>query len=173
MYCPRCAVQNLDDAKFCRACGADIRLVPQALQGMLPAALEKPWKDEAECKRKKKERAPATVDMGVRKIFEGFGLLIVFLIGLFVFHGAFWVTVWFIIPALASMGEGIDQLIRVRQEQAHLTAPLYPEAANFGPAPFAPIGRELSSPDTREIVRVPASVTDVTTRHLNAPSKTR
>jgi hypothetical protein len=147
--------------------------VPQALQGTLPAASEKPWKEEAARGKKKKERAPATVDAGLKKIFEGFGLLVVFLIGLFFFHGAFWVTVWFIIPALASMGEGIGQLIRVRQERAHLTAPLSAEVGNFRTAPFAPVVKELSSPDTTEIVRIPASVTDVTTRHLNAHSKTR
>jgi hypothetical protein len=39
MYCPRCAEQNLDDAKFCRACGANVSLVPQALTGSLPPAL--------------------------------------------------------------------------------------------------------------------------------------
>ncbi|MFN2482444.1 MAG: zinc-ribbon domain-containing protein, partial [Pyrinomonadaceae bacterium] len=35
MFCPKCAAHNLDEAKFCRACGADISLVPQALTGQL------------------------------------------------------------------------------------------------------------------------------------------
>lgn len=173
MYCPRCAVNNLDDAKFCRGCGADIRLVPQALQGALPAAPERTGKHRATARREEKKRAPATLDAGLKKIFEGFGLFIIFLIGLFVFRGAFWLTVWFIIPALASVGEGIGQLIRARQEQSRLTSPPLPEAGSFHPAPFAPNVAELSSPDTREIVHAPGSVTDVTTRHLNAPSKAR
>jgi hypothetical protein len=113
------------------------------------------------------------VDGALGDIFKGVGLFIVFLTGLFVFRGAFWVTVWFIIPALASVGEGIGQLIRARQEaQARLTPSPF---AGAGGAPrefsHAPHGKELSSPDTREIVRMPASVTDVTTRHLDAPSK--
>jgi hypothetical protein len=171
MYCPRCAVQNLDDAKFCRACGADIRLVPQALQGTLPAALETSRKGKAA--KRDKEKKPATVDGGLKDIFGGIGLFIIFLIGLLVFHGAFWVTVWFIIPALASIGEGIGQLIRASQEQTRLEATSY-EGDNFRPAPFAPAPfvKELSSPDTTEIVRMPASVTDDTTRHLDARSKT-
>jgi hypothetical protein len=166
-------VQNLDDAKFCRACGADIRLVPQALQGTLHAALDRPEKDESPARGKEKKRAPATIDGALKDIFSGIGLFIIFLTGLFVFHGAFWVTIWFIIPALASVGEGIGKLIRVRQEQARLTATPY-AGGDFHPAPFAPahVVRELSSPDTTEIVRAPASVTDVTTRHLDAPSKT-
>lgn len=27
MFCPRCAAQNLDDAKFCRACGTNLETV--------------------------------------------------------------------------------------------------------------------------------------------------
>ena len=173
MYCPRCAAQNLDDAKFCRACGADIRLVPQALQGTLHAAPERAGEDEAATRRREKKRAPATIDGGLKDIFSGLGLFIVFLVGLFVFRGAFWVTVWFIIPALASVGEGIGKLIRARQEQARLADTPY-AGGNFHPAPFAPapVVKELSSPDTTEIVRAPASVTDGTTRHLDAPTRT-
>jgi hypothetical protein len=178
MYCPRCAVQNLDDAKFCRACGADIRLVPQALQGTLHAALDRPETDQpandgTRRRHREKRYAPATVDAALGDIFKGVGLFIIFLTGLFVFRGAFWVTVWFIIPALASVGEGIGQLIRARQEaQARLTASPFADAGGAAREfSHAPHGRELSSPDTREIVRVPASVTDVTTRHLDAPSK--
>ncbi len=35
-YCPKCAAQNAEDAKYCRACGANISLVSQALSGQLP-----------------------------------------------------------------------------------------------------------------------------------------
>ena len=31
MFCPRCAAQNLDDAKFCRGCGTNIEIVALAL----------------------------------------------------------------------------------------------------------------------------------------------
>src|SRR4051812_28050556 len=39
MFCPRCAAQNLEDAKFCRSCGANISLVPQAVSGDLAERL--------------------------------------------------------------------------------------------------------------------------------------
>ncbi len=171
MYCPRCAMQNLDDAKFCRGCGANVSLVPQAMQGALPAAPEKPAKDKAASRRREKKRAPATIDGGLKHIFEGFGLFIIFLVGLFVFRGAFWLTVWFIIPALASVGEGIGELIRARQEQLHLTPMPHLEVGNFQPAPFAPVVKEIPSPDTREIVPAAASITEGTTRHLDAHAK--
>jgi hypothetical protein len=146
--------------------------VPQALQGTLPAASE--TSVEKATGDKKKKRPPATVDEALKSLFTGFGFLIVFLIGLVAFRGAFWVTVWFIIPALSNVGEGIGQLIRAQHEGARLTASTTDEdghlrSAAFTPAPFV---QELSSPDTTEIVRVPASVTDGTTRHLDAPPKT-
>ncbi|HJR05733.1 MAG TPA: zinc ribbon domain-containing protein [Pyrinomonadaceae bacterium] len=173
MYCPRCAANNLDDAKFCRACGADIRLVPQALQGTLPASVGTD-KGEALARSKEKKRKPATVDAGLKNIFQGIGLLIIFLIGLFVFRGAFWVTIWFIIPALGSFGEGIGQLIRAGQERQRLTTTTTDFGGQVRTAPLASASgfKELASPDTAEIVsNPPASVTEMTTRHLDAPLK--
>jgi hypothetical protein len=172
MYCPRCAAQNLDGAKFCRACGADIRLVPQALRGTLPVAVEKTFKGEVEKHRREKKRKPATVDEGLKNIFQGIALLIIFLTGIFVFRGAFWVTIWFIIPALSSFGEGIGQLIRARQErQQQLSSPAMYGGGDFQPAPLVPAAdfKELASHDTAEIVNAPPSVTEMTTRHLDAP----
>lgn len=173
MYCPQCAVQNLDDAKFCRACGADIHLVPQALQGSLPVAAEKTFKGEVSRRNREKKRKPATVDEGLKNIFQGIALLIIFLTGIYVFRGAFWVTIWFIIPALSSFGEGIGQLIRARQEQQQLLPPAMYGGGNFRPAPFPPAAnlKQFSSPDTAEIVSPPPSVTEMTTRHLDAPLK--
>lgn len=167
MYCPRCAVQNLDDAKFCRACGADIRFVPQALMGHLD-------EKKLAAGTKEKKREPATLDAGLKNIFQGIGLLIIFLIGIFVFRGAFWVTIWFIIPALSSFGEGIGQLIRAHQEQQLPPPPMY-GGGHFQPAPpLAPASdfKQLSSPDTAEMNGAPASVTEATTRHLDAPLET-
>src|ERR1044072_2721747 len=36
MYCPHCGVQNAEATKFCRGCGADLRLVSQAVTKSLP-----------------------------------------------------------------------------------------------------------------------------------------
>ena len=42
MFCPKCATQNLDGASFCRSCGANISLIPQALAGQVPCNPRKP-----------------------------------------------------------------------------------------------------------------------------------
>ncbi|HEX9918011.1 MAG TPA: zinc-ribbon domain-containing protein, partial [Pyrinomonadaceae bacterium] len=39
MYCPKCGTQNTDDASFCRGCGANVSLVPQALAGHMPETI--------------------------------------------------------------------------------------------------------------------------------------
>ena len=33
MYCPRCAKENDEGARFCRQCGLNLRLIPEALEG--------------------------------------------------------------------------------------------------------------------------------------------
>ena len=35
MYCPNCAA-TIDGVKFCRSCGSNVSLVPQAMSGQLP-----------------------------------------------------------------------------------------------------------------------------------------
>jgi zinc ribbon protein len=72
MYCPRCAAQSLDDAKFCRSCGADLKAVALALAGQnLPA---KGGKDKA--KRSKAEKSPEERrSKGARDAVEGATLI--------------------------------------------------------------------------------------------------
>jgi hypothetical protein len=172
MYCPQCAAQNIEGAKFCRACGADISLVPQALRGSVPSGVEQA---RAEIKREmKKQKRPARTDKGVQDIFKGIGFLCVFLVGMLAFRGAFWWTIWFVIPGFANIGSGIGQIMRARQEQRQL--PWHTsENASARTVPLADASgfRELSSPDTAEIIvnNAPPSVTEMTTRHLDAPSK--
>ncbi len=175
MYCPRCAAQNLDDARFCRACGADIRLVPQALRGSLPAAPEQTRAGDIE--RAGSRRVPARTDEGVRDIFKGLGFLCVFIIGMLLFRGAFWWTIWFVVPAFRNIGGGIGEIIRAREERQQLTPTPSPAYASANVRPLSVSGAsgytELSSPDTAELVNAPPSVTEMTTRHLDAPGVER
>lgn len=171
MFCPRCATQNLDDAKFCRACGADVHLVPQALAGLLP---DEPARQAAAKtgKKKKDEKDPRLLEEGMENIFVGVAFLVIFLGGLLWFRGAFMIWIWFIIPALACAGEGLGQLMRSRREYRLLLAGARPTAAHHDDAiadarqfPRATFS-ELSAPDTAEMAGSPFSVTEATTRHL-------
>lgn len=171
MYCPKCGVHNLEDAKFCRACGADIHLVPRALTGRMPEGvlgveeLERNGRKE----RKDKSKQPPTLEKGLENVFCGIAFFIIFMLGLFYLKGAFMLWVWFIIPALTCVGEGIGQIIRSRGTQAAL-----PPSEDFrgASALHASRARELPpAADTSEIKFPPASITESTTRHLAAPSK--
>jgi hypothetical protein len=174
MFCPRCAADNLDDAKYCRACGADIRLVPQALAGLLPAEVvqagDKPGKKS---KKKKDDDDGRLLEKGMENVFVGLAFLLIFLGGLFYMRGAFFLWVWFVIPALACFGEGLGQLLRSRREHRLLLARARSgELGAAGPpallyAPPRP-ARTLAAPDTAEMIESPFSVTEATTRHLNS-----
>ena len=171
MFCPRCAAENLDDAKYCRACGADIHLVPQALTGLLAAEVaqagDKPGK-----KSKKKDDEGRLFEKGMENVFVGLAFLLIFLGGLFYMRGAFFLWIWFIIPSLACFGEGLGQLLRSRREHRLLMA--HARAGELGAAESRPLfappphERKLAAPDTAEMIESPFSVTEATTRHLNS-----
>ena len=91
MYCPRCAAQNLDDAKFCRACGTNLESVALALTGQYhPAGLNKDAKVDKNWWEKRSE--------GISSIIKGAGLLAASLLigvalGLFSDEKG-WIIVW-------------------------------------------------------------------------------
>ncbi len=95
MYCPRCAAQNLDDAKFCRGCGTNLETVALALADQYQpkkraAAKGKPAKPEKSWAEKRTE--------GTTSLVKGAGLLgasllIGVALGLFS-NQADWIIIW-------------------------------------------------------------------------------
>lgn len=176
MFCPRCAAHNIDDAKYCRVCGADISLLPQVLSGELTADVV--VIDEAAVTRKgKRRRKDKDKDKDenktptLEKAFENIGVGLAFLIisvmvALFMPGGRFW-WFWLLIPALACVGEGIGQLMRVKREKGLATG-----REQMFPAAREAEMRSLPPRNTSEILMPPPSVTEGTTRHLGPePSK--
>ena len=68
MFCPKCAAQNIDGAKFCRVCGANISLVPAALSGQLPTA-EGNRRDARHSRSR--ARRQARIDAALTSAFSG------------------------------------------------------------------------------------------------------
>jgi zinc-ribbon domain len=172
LFCPRCGVRNVEDAKYCRACGADISFVPQALTRSLPETALDVKKigeelDEARKKLKKKTKEPPTLDKGLAKCMEGVAFLLIVLAGFFYFWGGIMLWIWFIIPALSNFGEGVGQIIRSRRE--HDAFPTHTSySADELPPPHAHAAGALPQRETSEIAAPPLSVTEGTTRHLDA-----
>lgn len=160
MFCPKCATQNLDDASFCRGCGANISLVPQALTGeMMQAPVEEV--EGRGSRNRRRERGEVTLDQSFKNIFMGFAFLIVAIV-LSRTVGQWW-WFWMLLPAFSLMGTGIAQYIRVREREKRTLMGAPPARQAFVQQPRAP-----------EALRPPvASVTEGTTRHLGVEARTR
>jgi hypothetical protein len=158
MFCPKCATKNLDGASFCRTCGANISLVPQALTGQLP---QPPVEEEVYEGRRGKRVKELTLDRAFKHIFMGIAFFII-AIALSRTIGQVW-WFWMLIPAFSMFGTGVAQFLRLkeREKRAELAAP--------------PLNRAFpEQPRTANELRPPvASVTESTTRHLGVEAPTR
>src|SRR5215218_1768661 len=101
MFCPKCATQNLDGASFCRSCGANISLVPQALTGQLAPPEENSWEER---RRRRKQGRELTLDQSFKNIFIGIAFLFISIV--LSRSGQGW-WFWMLIPAFSLMGTGI------------------------------------------------------------------
>jgi hypothetical protein len=110
MYCPKCATQNAEDTKFCRSCGTNLSLVPQALTGRLPEA---PSGRRRHRGRNFEHGGHASLANGITKFFVGLGFLIVsFALALSSVGRGWWF--WMLIPAFASLGKGVAQIVSAK-----------------------------------------------------------
>lgn len=156
MYCPKCATQNAEDTKFCRSCGSNLSLVPQALTGRLPEA---PSGRRRHRNRDREDEGPATVANGIAKAFMGVGFLLVSF-GAFFFApaGRIW-WFWMLIPAFAMLGKGVAEIVSARY------GPNLTQGVSQIAAPPAPRTGEL--PPRNDVFFTPPSVTEQTTRQLD------
>ena len=165
MFCPKCATQNIDGASFCRVCGANISLVPQALSGQ-PAVVE----DHTRAGRRMRKRGErkASIEHALKNIFVGIAfLLIAFVLG---WSGRGWWWFWMLIPAFSCLGQGVAEYVRFREEQKQpVSLPGYTPPVIAAP----PVRPPLPARNTGELVAPPPSVTEGTTRHLGAEAPTR
>jgi hypothetical protein len=169
MFCPKCAAQNLDGASFCRVCGANISLIPQALTGQLPHA--RPDEDlelGSRARRRHGKREPS-LDHAFKNVFMGIAFLLVSMALAFSRMGSGW-WFWMLIPAFSMMGTGVAQYIRLKErEKQSLPIRTSPQSS------FQPHAQVDAFPtrSTGELVSPPPSVTEGTTRHLGAEAPTR
>jgi hypothetical protein len=166
MFCPKCATQNIDGASFCRGCGANVSLVPQALTGQLPVQAED--SRAARRSRRRNGREPS-IEHALKNVFIGIAFIFVSIALSFSAGGRFW-WFWMLIPAFSCLGTGIAEYVKLREEQKRAL----PFAGGVQPSITAPprVG-SLPSRNTGEMLPPPASVTEGTTRHLGAEAPTR
>ena len=166
MFCPKCATQNPDGGSFCRSCGANISLIPQALNGQLQEAPV----DESCFERKARRLSKGlSLDQSFRNVFMGIAFLIV-AIALSRTIGAGW-WFWMLLPAFSLMGTGIAQFIRLKEQEKRGMMGMPQSVRAFQDR--APVQRDLASSRTEELRAPVASVTEGTTRHLGVEAPTR
>ena len=163
MFCPKCAAQNVDGASFCRSCGANISLIPQALSGKLPEAPAEACNDFG---LRRKRRSEPSIENAVRNLMMGLAFAIIsVLIGKYSPGGWTW-WYWMLIPASTFLGKGIADLMRLKQVRTQTPTFGQPQVNSVRPT-------ELPVPRTGELMTPVPSVTEGTTRHLGAEAQTR
>jgi hypothetical protein len=164
MFCPKCATQNVEGASFCRSCGANISLVPQALTGQLPAA--QPNDDFERLSRRRRHREPS-LDDGVRHLLMGVAFVIISLLISRYSPGGWTWWYWMLIPAAIFLARGVSEIVRTKQVK--------PADPGVGQPQMTAGARVQSLPaqQTNEPMSPVPSVTEGTTRHLGAEVPTK
>jgi hypothetical protein len=166
MFCPKCATQNLEGASFCRVCGANISLVPQALTGQIVPPQPPPEEIYDDSWNRHRRGRRLTLEIAFKNMFIGVAFMII-AIALSRSIGAAW-WFWMLIPAFALMGKGVAQYMRVKEHEKR-TAMLPSHLPLVQPAQTPP-----SLPRRTDELRPPVpSVTEGTTRHLGVEAPTR
>ena len=168
MFCPKCATPNPDGGSFCRGCGANISLIPQAMTGQVPQPAQSPQDElliEDGCSPRGRRR-PLTVEVAFKNVFIGIAFLII-AIALSRTIGAGW-WFWMLIPAFSLMGTGIGQYIRVKDRLSRGAMP-----APLSASPLPPRTQPVFARGTDELRPPVPSVTEGTTRHLGVEAPTR
>jgi Double zinc ribbon len=167
MYCPQCATQSTDNAKFCRTCGTDLEAVALVLTNKFP--LPGVWLEKyGESKHK--------VIMGA--ILLGAALLIGSVPPLFigvifpwvilwtVFFG--WMAGWGIVSLASGIGEMVKSKTMLRQMKQFDSGLITTEPSELSSAAHEP---QMLDNVTRAKPYSPLSVTEHTTELLGEPPR--
>jgi hypothetical protein len=166
MYCPNCAAP-IDGVKFCRSCGSNVSLVPQAMSGQLPQSEADKGKlhfGAHHVAHPHKKQEPS-IEGAATSFFTGVGLLIA-AIAILLFGPAGNAWWWsFLIPAFAFIGGGIGGYLKWKEYQRKQTLIERPGNQPGAYQSFPQAIPVQAAPTTSELVK-PSSVAEHTTRHL-------
>jgi hypothetical protein len=162
MFCPACATQNIDPAKFCRACGTNLEVISLALAAEANPAAQKTDQPssgyEIYFERKqaaKRQMVQGGILLGVSALLAVMGLLAAKepFLGFMLWSVFFgWMACW----GTVTLAIGSSKLIGAKAKMPHNKATgqiksISPPAPAFSSSPF--------------------SITERTTRHLEERSQ--
>ena len=172
MYCPKCATQNMDNARYCRSCGTDLDLVSKALTGQLQ--VQPPVEDRFPRRTRRgkirDEDRPPSVEGAIQGLATGFAFILVsFAVLFYAPAGRIW-WFWMLIPAFTMLGKGVAEYIKWKNQPVQLQGNQIRQPTVIAPPNPAP---PLPPRPTSEMY-TPPSATEGTTRHLDpAPQRAK
>ena len=137
MYCPQCATQNTDNAKFCRTCGTDLEAVALVLTNNFPlpgAWLEKYGESKNKVIKGALLLGAALLIGGVPALFIGVIFPLVMLWT--VFFG--WMAGWGIVSLASGVGEMVKSKTMLRQTRRFDGGLTTAEPSELSPAAHEP-----------------------------------
>jgi zinc-ribbon domain len=159
VYCPQCATQNTDNAKFCRTCGTDLEAVALVLTNKFP--LPGAWLEKyGESKHKV---IMGAILVGAALLIGGVPALFIKELFLWVILSTFffgWMAVWGIFSLASGVGEMVKSKTMLRQMK-QLDRGLTPtESSQLSSEAYEP---RMLDGATRAKPHSPLSVTERTT----------
>ena len=162
MYCPQCATQNTDNAKFCRTCGTDLEAVALVLTNKFPlpgAWLEKYGESNHIAVRGAILLGAALLIGSVPALF--IGVIFPWLMLWTVFFG--WMAGWGIVSLASGVGEMVKSKTMLRQMKQFDSGLTTTEPSELSAAAHEP---RMLDEVTRAKPYSASSVTEHTTERL-------
>lgn len=179
MYCPKCATQNADDARFCRVCGTALEVVALALGKLVPKKKSSKTKALKPAETLELKRAKGMRDVVTGSIMMAVSLLILLGPMPFIRQAFPWLVIWstmfgwLAVWGTISLSQGLGQVLSSNSATQ-------PEPQRIGIEPALTTSELLGASEERNAledrskscdVAAPPSVTETTTRNLNARSE--
>ncbi len=161
MFCPKCGLQNADETKFCRGCGAD---VSNALAA--PVTMARGRRLSGGTESAHMSIAEQQIDLfsrGIRGLIMGGGLFVVSALAFVLSERGLTFSLFMLAFGFLLVGTGISRLIHARGLKA-LGKGDKPAALTSGQPDF--IQPSGSIYNTDDLISRPPSVTERTTTHL-------